>query len=133
MTSKSEHRACTATRADGRPCAAPSLASGFCFGHDPTLSAQRAAGRRRGGRNKATLVRHRRLAPPRLVPVFERLERAMEAVEAGGMEPRVAHALAALANAEARIVAVGELEERLRTLERALEAQQQRGRPAWPA
>jgi hypothetical protein len=61
------------------------------------------------------------LLPERLKPVAELLERALEEVYEGKMEPRSARAIAALSGALLRVIQGGELEERLRRLEGKVE------------
>lgn len=109
---------CESARRDGQRCRAPSLPdSTYCFGHDPRRAAARAAGRQRGGTNKAGIVRLRRLVPPRLVAVYNRLETALGEVHDGTLKPGQAVAMAALARAMVAVLQAGELEERVRKLE----------------
>jgi hypothetical protein len=109
---------CSATRKDGRPCTAPALPGEVhCFGHSPGLAAQRAAGVRRGGQHKASIVRLKRLAPPALVSVFDRLDQTLDQVLAGDLDPKIATAAAQVARAMVATVQHGEHEERLRQLE----------------
>jgi hypothetical protein len=49
--------------------------------------------------------------------VAERLERALNEVHDGELDPRAATAMASLAGALVRVITAGELEERLRRLE----------------
>jgi hypothetical protein len=93
-------------------------ASSFCFTHDPARSDERAQAHRRGGRNSATIVRLRGLIPPRLVPIFDVLENALAEVHAGQLEPGRANAMANITRAMVAVLQAGELEERLRELER---------------
>ena len=55
--------------------------------------------------------------PPRLIPVFDRLETALARLDAGELEPKRAQAMAAVARAMVSVLQAGELEERLRRLE----------------
>jgi hypothetical protein len=112
---------CAATRRDGLPCQVRALpGSAYCFAHDPARAEQRTAARRQGGRNRADAVRLRGLLPPRLVPIFERLEAAMTELHAGTLDPRTASAMAALARAMVAVLVAGETEQRLRDLEARL-------------
>src|SRR5262245_54311406 len=118
MPSTPNHPRCAAARADGRPCGAPPLPGRrFCFAHDPARAAERTAARQRGGRNRGHLVRLRAMTPPRLVAVFDVLERALAEVHAGDLDPKQAQAMAALASAMVRALTAGELEQRVRALE----------------
>lgn len=113
-----EPKRCIARRRDGKPCSALALgASPYCFAHDPERESERIEARRKGGRNSASLARIRGLLPPRLLPVYETLERALAQVHDGTLEPRRASAMAALARAMVAVLTAGELEERVRALE----------------
>ncbi|MCL5108784.1 MAG: hypothetical protein M1401_07965 [Chloroflexi bacterium] len=121
-----EQRRCTATRRDGRPCAAQALPSEpYCWAHSPTLAEQRQRSRAKGGRNSAKAARLRKLTPPRLLPVFDRLETALDEVHTGALDPRAATAMAALARALATLLTAGELEERVRLLEQRTGGEQE--------
>lgn len=95
---------CQGTNKAGERCGAPAGASGFCISHDPDRRAEHRAGVEKGGRvarrghdltalptemPPATFARWLR---GRLVDVWNRLE-------AGEIEPGVAHAFAGLSNA----------------------------------
>ena len=113
MSSERQRPICTAARKDGQPCKAMAVVNGLCVGHQP--GAQEA--RRKGGRNSAKVIRMRGLIPPRLVPVYDKLEKALTEVYGGQLEPKQATAMAALARAMVAVLTSGELEERVRTLE----------------
>ena len=116
-----EPKRCLAPRKDGMPCPVTVLVDGrYCFAHSPKLHADRTEARRRGGHNRATAVRLRALMPPRLVPVFDRLEAALAETHAGDLDPKQATAMAALARAMVAVLTSGELEERLRKLEEGM-------------
>ncbi len=104
---------CPAVRRDGSPCTANAGASGYRVGHNPT--AQEA--RRKGGRGTSRAARAQKLLPARLRPAAERLERALNEVHDGELDPRAATAMPSLAGALVRVITAGELEERLRRLE----------------
>jgi hypothetical protein len=81
-------RQCEGLKRDGSPCGAQALPGrAHCWAHSPELAEQRQAAYRQGGHNRANVVRLRALMPPRLVPVFDRLERALEEVHAGTLAP----------------------------------------------
>lgn len=110
---------CAGTRKDGQPCTGPALgASAYCFAHDPSKAEARQAARLAGGRNRGAVVRLRRLVPPRLVPIFNTLEQALEEVHDGTLTPSQAVAMASVARAMVAVLHGGELEERVRELER---------------
>src|SRR5437868_422332 len=93
--SRSNTNQCTGTRRDGSRCGAPVAGpAGLCFTHDPAKADERSAARRRGGRNRASVVRLRGLVPPRLVPIFDKLEAALDEVHTGYLDPKRATAMA---------------------------------------
>lgn len=108
---------CSATRKNGQPCTAPALVDGQCFAHSPSTTEARDAARRKGGANSARAVRLHGLLPPRLAPVYARLEAALTEVADGEMEPKVGQAVAAIARAMVATLQAGELEERMRRIE----------------
>lgn len=111
---------CESTRRDGGRCKAPALPNRpYCFAHDPELQERRQEARRRGGKNRAGIVRLRGLTPPRLLPIFDTLEAALREVHAGDITPQQATAMAALARALTTLLTAGEIEQRLRDLETA--------------
>jgi hypothetical protein len=59
--------------------------------------------------------------PEGLTAVFGRLELALQRLEQGELEPRVASAMAALAGAMVRVWQIGLLEGRLEAMERLLD------------
>ena len=127
MTTNGNYRKCAATRRDGEPCQGNALPdSDYCFAHDPELAEKRHAARSQGGKNRANVVRLRGLMPPRLMPIFDRLERAMEEVHDGVLDPKRATALASLARAACTVLQVGEMEERLRNVEDAVNESERR-------
>jgi hypothetical protein len=109
-------RICTERRRDGSPCGAQAGVDGFCIGHRPSA----AQARRAGGYNSARRARLERLLPERMRHVIERLERVMEGLEAGTVEPKVAAAMAACVRAMVTAYGSGEQEVAARKL---LEAQ----------
>ncbi len=110
---------CEGIRADGQPCMAKALpGKRHCWSHDESLQERRNEARRQGGRNRANVVRVRGLVPPRLVSVYDTLEAALQEVHDGKLIPQRASAMAALAKAMVSVLAAGELEERVRDLER---------------
>ena len=112
---------CQGTRSDGQPCGSPIVSdSGFCFSHDPEKAEDATKARRRGGHASSAISRTRRLAPAALRDVYSTLERALSEVHSGELSPARASAMASLARAMAHILTVGEMEERVRSIEQAL-------------
>jgi hypothetical protein len=116
-----ERERCTATRRDGSPCRGDAIHGGQCFAHSDALQRARREGQRKGGRNSAKVTRLRALVPPRLLTVYDQLEAALADVLDGSLDPKQAHAAAALARALVAVLSAGELEQRVRDLE-AMEA-----------
>jgi hypothetical protein len=109
---------CRGRRSDGERCGSTIVnESGWCFAHDPEATEDRRAARRRGGQASAKVVRIKRLAPPALIDVYERLEEALTQVHEGTLPPRRATAMASVARAMASVLQMGELEARIRAIE----------------
>ena len=114
---------CTARRANGQPCSAKARPGRpFCFAHDPELQATRQAARLAGGRNKRTSIRLDRLTPASLRPLLDKFMAAVDAVEAGTLEPKQASAMAALGGVLVRIYETAQLEVALQETQRRLDA-----------
>ncbi len=119
---------CIAQRTDGQPCSQKARPGRpYCWAHDPELQAARLEGARKGGKNKATAVRLAKLVPADLKSVFEKLQDALRATEAGDMDPRIANAMANVARAMVAVVDAGQVAERLAEVEAML--QDVTGRP----
>ena len=113
-----ERPRCTATRRDGTPCVAPASGdSGMCIGHGPHSTNDT---RKNGGHARSNGARATALLPPRLRPVLERLERTLEGLESGEVDPRRATAMASLTGAIVKVMQASDLEERLREVEAVL-------------
>lgn len=112
-----EQQRCKAKNKNGQPCRGRARESGYCVGHDPSLDEQRCTGRVKGGENSSRVARLEKLMPRRLCPVFELLEKAIEDVYEGRLDPRQATAMAALAGAMVKVLQAGELEEMVRKVQ----------------
>lgn len=123
MTTDDTQERCTATRADGRPCTAPVMRDGLCFGHQPRDIEACA----RGGQISRRGSKAMRMLPTRLRPVAELLEKALEEVHTGKLDPLAARAMASLANALVNVFKAGELEEQARQLETMLADREREG------
>jgi hypothetical protein len=119
MVTKARPVLCAGQRRDGQPCRAPATIGPHCIGHAPVLAEKRQEARRRGGRNKASVIRLGRLCPPRLVKTFDLLEQVLDELHKETLPPQVGSAMAAVAGQMARILVAGELEARVRLLEAA--------------
>ena len=116
-----ERKRCKNRTRNGEPCRGFAMEDGYCFSHSPALEKKRLEARAKGGKNSARVARLRGLVPPRLMPVYDRLEQALEEVHGGEIESKQATAMAALARAMVAVLTSGELEERLRNLENKIE------------
>lgn len=113
---------CQGVRLDGEPCGSVITGpSGYCFAHDPETVEDRLHARQRGGYGSSKLNRARRLAPPALVPVFDRLMEALEQTHRGILEPARAQAIASLSRAAVTVITAGELEARVRAIEESMQ------------
>jgi hypothetical protein len=109
---------CSSARVDGTPCKARSLPGrSHCFAHDAAQKAARDAGRLAGGKNKATNRRLDKLTPASLRPVLATLYAALDGLEDGSLEPRVAVAMASVASVIVKVHDASEAEARLAALE----------------
>jgi hypothetical protein len=108
-----EPKRCQALRSNGQPCTAPATHTGFCIGHRPESPADRA----KGGAATSSANRAAKLLPSRLRPIVDRLEQVFDELYRGERNVREAMAMATVAAAIGRLIALGEYEERLRHLE----------------
>jgi hypothetical protein len=115
--SSSSPKHCPATRKDGQPCQAPAGSDGWCIGHRPGAKDARS----RGGKGKSRAARAGKLLPARLRPIVDRLEKALDDVETGKITPAQGQAMASLSRAIVQVFTAGELEERMRDLEKTNE------------
>jgi len=100
---------CSAITKRGERCqGTPRPSSNYCFAHDPSLAAKRKTARVKGGKNSSRVARLEKLMPSRLQPVFARLERALQEVHDGSLEPRRATAMASLAGAMVKVLQAGQ-------------------------
>jgi hypothetical protein len=117
-------RICQARRADGQPCrAAPLLDRDFCAVHDPANAEAMAEARRLGGlrrKREVTLAGAYDFAGLTSVPQLRRLLEvaAFDVLSMDNSIPR-ARVIVAVVLAGAKLLEVGELEERIAALEAA--------------
>jgi len=110
---------CCATRQDGRPCTAYAVEGGeLCFFHSPEFS----EARRQGGFNSSRIARLEKRLSPRLKPILELLERAMQECHEGTLPATRASAIAALATAYIKVTDAALMESRLEQLEEKFSA-----------
>ena len=112
-----ERKRCKSKTRAGESCHGFAIEDGYCFSHLPALEKKRREARAKGGKNSARAARLRKLVPPRLIPVFDRLEKALGEVHSGELESKQDTAMQALARAMVAVLTSGELEERVRGLE----------------
>jgi hypothetical protein len=122
-------RQCQATKRNGEPCNAAANETGFCFTHDATKGAERAAARRKGGLQRITP----HVANASLVPKETRsiggvmiiLDYALQeslALPNGIQRGRL---LVSIAHGYIEALKVGELEQRLEAVENAMNLRKQ--------
>lgn len=109
---------CEGRRRDGSRCtSAIVLDSGFCFAHDESRRADRAAASARGGKGRGRIARADRLVPSSLRAPLALLFEVLDEVHRGELDPRVAGAMAAVAGAITRLYSAGVVEDRITELE----------------
>jgi hypothetical protein len=81
---------------------------------------KRLAASRKGGQNKARIVRADRLVPATLRPVLVLLLESLDETRAGTCDPKVAGALAALAGAIVKVYSSATVEQQIADLEAQL-------------
>ncbi len=114
-------RRCKGANTAGEPCdAKPVRPSGWCYWHDPALEAERTAGRRQGGRQRAHTARAKK-AMKGTGDVTPVLWQALTDLAAGTLEPARATAMASVARALLAVHEATELEDRIAALEQAAE------------
>jgi hypothetical protein len=106
-----------ATRADGSPCRAFASGDGrFCINHDPENAAAMAVSRRLGGHNSRrpiTLPDDEGRPPLRLrtrKQIIKYLEKTIDALEHGRLDPRITGTVATLISTTAKLVQGEELQ-----------------------
>jgi len=116
-----ERATCTSTTTTGARCRAyPRTGRDVCAFHDPDVDLN--AARRRGGTNRATVVRLSRSLPSTLGDLVDLVVDAAQQAHDGRMPPAQARAVAACARAGAAIYADHAVEDRLDHIERHLAA-----------
>ncbi len=112
-------RECKGANTAGAPCDAKLVRpSGWCYWHDPALEAERTAGRRQGGRQRANTARAKKAmkGAGEVTPV---LWQALNDLAAGTLEPARGQAMASVARALLAVHETTTLEDRLAALEAA--------------
>ena len=115
---------CKATSAGGKPCQAKAIRGDYCFAHSPELADKIKEARKLGGENKSEAKRLAKLNLGRLGPVLEKLERTLDEVHDGKLEPKTAKAMANLTDAMIRLYKISELELRMRDLEKKYQTEE---------
>jgi hypothetical protein len=116
-----QRRPCAGATTAGMACRGRALPDGeFCFAHAPELAARRVEARERGGRNHSRTARARAAMPADLGGVMQRLHSALDRLDRGELEPRIASAMASLAGAIVRTWELASLEARLARMEKLL-------------
>jgi len=113
-----KEKLCKASSADGKPCRAKAIRGDYCFAHSPELADKRKEARKLGGENKSKRNRLVKMMPSRLGSVLEKLEKAMDEVHDGKLDPKAATALSVLSNTIIRVWEAGECTQRIEALEK---------------
>lgn len=116
-------RRCPTINAEGNPCSAyVEEGKTFCVWHDPERQAERAEKQRKGGQNKATRLRARRLLRESqgMADIQARLLLAYEQVHDGELDSSVGAALATMARALVVVAGVAQFEDRLDAMQREI-------------
>jgi hypothetical protein len=124
-------RVCLASRRDGQPCGATPTLSGYCFMHDPDRVEAAAEARELGGkrrRREGTIAGAFDFEGLDDVPKLRRLLEII-GVDLLGLENSIARARAiiSLVQAAAKLLEVGEHEERLEAIEAVVGPRLQNG------
>lgn len=122
---------CRFSKPDGTSCKASCLpASDYCYFHDPTLAEERAAARRKGGRERSKRPAILPIADADPVEmksvsdVLKLLSTTATDVRRGAVDCKTANCLGYLASVGLRAIVGADFEERLEALEK--QAQQRR-------
>ena len=121
-------RPCTARRQDGQPCRAQALPeSDYCLFHDPAHAEEQVESRRLGGIRRRREVLTRGAFALASLHTVEDIRRLLDiaTLDTLGLENSIARnrTLIAATMAALKLLEVGELEERLRSLEAAVHQQ----------
>jgi len=114
-------RQCKQIKADGTRCQANAVnGSDYCFAHDPEREAERRAARQAGGRVGKTKVLPSDTPDVPLsssMEVAALLGQTINQVRRGDVDPKVANTVGYLSGVLIRALEVGDIEQRLATLE----------------
>lgn len=117
---------CSSLTSKNKPCKGRALPGRpYCLAHDPEAAERRREGNRRGGEARSNARRAAKqwaavgeqVSPEQLPAMLRAL---MLSVKAGTVEPAQAQAIAALAKASLSVATAIELDERIATLEEAV-------------
>lgn len=119
---------CTERNARGGPCGMPAGENGRCFAHDPERAAERAAARKRGGRNRrtgraaGTADGSAAVSLRTVADVLTALEDAVTDTQALENSAGRNRTLGGLLGVALQVLKVGEIDERVAALEERLAA-----------
>src|SRR5215212_6446619 len=107
-------RRCSAKAVSGSPCSAtPVRPSGYCYWHDPALTAERDAARRRGGSARSNAARAKKELPAGVLTNDQLrgvLGLTIAKVLNGAVEPGVGSSVASLARDYVAVTEAGAIE-----------------------
>ncbi len=115
---------CRTIKRDGEPCQAAARDTGFCFMHDLSLGAEKAAARRKGGLQRLTpSVADKSLVPTQvrsIESVLSVLDYALQETLALSNGVQRGRLIVSIAHGYIEALKTGELEQRLDAIEHAL-------------
>lgn len=112
---------CSHLKKDGQMCGSDALPEDEqCWFHSPNRAAERQAARAKGGRERSSVRRIKKSLPAEMGELYDRLAKALEAVEKGDMPTRRAATMATLARAMVAVLDAGQMSEKLERIEQLL-------------
>jgi hypothetical protein len=124
MVMNGKEKLCQAVRKDGKQCQAKSIREGYCFAHSPELADKRKEARKLGGKNKSNMKRLAKRMPNLFTSTLEKLDKAMDEVHDGKLDPKIAIALTVLSNTIVRVWDAGEAKQRIEDLEKKFQVEE---------
>lgn len=122
MSDPDRSQPCDAARADGEPCRGFALpGDAYCWSHSPSVAAERAEARRRGGYNSKASARAVAGAPAQLQGVLDGLVTTFDQTMRGECDPSTARAVASVARAVTAVYDCAVVTERVERVEDRLD------------
>jgi hypothetical protein len=109
---------CRAIRRDGTPCQGSATHTGLCIAHDPRAAQWRVMGGHASRRSERAM----KLLPARFEPTIDLLEKTLKELYFCKMPIKLGEAMAQVGAVLVKILSTAEMEERLRAVERKVQA-----------